>query len=104
MPAKRTEAQREAARRNGAKSQGPVTPEGKAKCAANGHQRSAPVREAARRIDTLLEADNHAAYVELFNRYLHTFQPTNPVELEIVTELARCRFKIERGEALASSL
>ncbi|MDX2152341.1 MAG: hypothetical protein SFV54_16505 [Bryobacteraceae bacterium] len=26
------------------------------------------------------------------------------MELEIVTELARCRFKIERGEALASSL
>ncbi len=96
---KRTEKQREASRRNGAKSKGPVTPEGKARSAANGHLRPAPVKNLAQ-LPFLIEGENPEKFEALFQRYVQILNPTDPLQLNLVRRIARAEWMIEHYHAI----
>ena len=76
MPASPTPAQSEASRQNGARSQGPATPEGKARSALNG------TRHGLRGSTfTLLPGEDPAAWAALLAGYLARFRPADAAEL-----------------------
>ena len=77
-----SEARREAARRNGAKSRGPVTPEGKAISARNNTTHGLAVRS------TVLPWESQAAAVSLFATLTQQYKPATDAESDMVEMLA----------------
>ena len=77
-----SEARREAARRNGAKSRGPVTPEGKAISARNNTTHGLAVRS------TVLPWESQAAAVALFATLSQQYKPATDAESDMVEMLA----------------
>src|SRR5438552_17883982 len=76
-----TQAQIDAARRNGAKSNGPKTPEGKAISSGNA------VRHGMTAKAILLTNENHEAYTKLAEAYYEKFQHADDVERDLVDEM-----------------
>ena len=68
----RTEAQREAARINGAKSRGPITEEGKAISSRNSRKHGLAARK------FVLEDEDQAEYDALLTGYRQSFSPADP--------------------------
>ena len=77
-----TEARREAARRNGAKSKGPITPEGKAASARNGIRHGLAVRA------TVLPWESQDSAAELLAAFTQKYNPVDPAESHMVEMLA----------------
>src|SRR5437870_2912538 len=77
----RTEAQNEASRQNGAKSNGPTTPEGKAASSANSLRHGSTAKA------ILLTNEEPAKFRTLAEGYYATLQPTNDVERDIIDEM-----------------
>ncbi|MDX2151748.1 MAG: hypothetical protein SFV54_13500 [Bryobacteraceae bacterium] len=102
QPVRRTPAQREASRRNGAKSKGPITPEGKARCAANGCLRSSPVRD-LQLIPSLLERDLASEILATTHAFARSLQPANPLEIRLVEQIARASALVDAYYALLSA-
>ncbi|HYZ83357.1 MAG TPA: hypothetical protein VE621_03105, partial [Bryobacteraceae bacterium] len=86
----RTDAQIEASRANGAKSQGPVTAQGK----ATSSQNATKLGLYSTRV--VLASENQADYDELLASYLDDFQPATNVERDLVVQLANARWRINR--------
>ena len=76
-----SEAHSEAARINGAKSNGPKTPEGKAISSANSLRHGCTAKA------ILLTNEEPKAYCQLAEGYYTALQPTNDVECDIVDEM-----------------
>ena len=94
--APRTQAQIEASRRNGAKSNGPVTDEGKAISARNAqrHQIFAQI--------TTISGEARADYVQLSSELYETWCPTDEHERILVDTMATCIWRRMRVLAMES--
>src|SRR5271165_4309819 len=92
----RSQPQIEASRRNGAKSRGPITPEGKAISSQNA------LRHGKTAKGVLLTSEDHAAFQKLAAAYYEKFQPADDVERDIVDEMITaqwCRRRDRSGLA-----
>jgi len=98
MPKPRTEAQRVAARANGAKSQGPITPEGKARSAINS------LRHGLLASCLVLRTESEPEFLAILNGYLDEYQPEGQTENRLIEEIAAAQWLQERCWALSSSL
>jgi hypothetical protein len=98
-----TRRQRRAARANGKKSQGPVTPEGKARSAVNAtkHGLAAPGRLAA---SVCLTIESREEFAALHQTYIDLHHPTNPGEHLIVEEMAVARWHLQRAWVMQTAL
>jgi hypothetical protein len=98
-PRPRSPAQIEAARRNGARSKGPVTAEGKARSARNA------LKHGLSAIKHLVLDDEDETELEALTRSLmDEIGPTSEVEGRIVQRLAAAFWKGERAERLEAAL
>src|ERR671922_1015886 len=86
----RTPAQIEASRRNGAKSRGPNTPEGKAIAAANSLRHGLTARA------LLLTNEDPELYHKLAQAYYDKFQPIDDVERDLVDEMVNSKWRQRR--------
>ncbi len=95
----RTEAQRQAARSNGAKSNGPVTPEGKQICALNS------TRHGLRSEKTFV-LDNESAedFDEFRETIVQRFQPADKLELDLCLEMAHARWRLHRTWTIETAM
>ena len=91
MPVSPTPAQAEASRRNGARSLGPTTPEGKARAALNGTRHG--LRGAT---FALLPDEDPAEWAAVVAGYLARFRPADAAELRCVERLAACDWREAR--------
>jgi hypothetical protein len=94
---KRTKAQRQASRRNGALSRGPITAEGKAIVAHNAisHGLTAKVN--------LLTTEERPAFNALLQSFLATFAPQSDPEFCCVEEMATAKWKMRRAWAMETA-
>ena len=99
MPATRTAAQAEAARRNGARSRGPVTPEGRVRASRNALKHGLA---AARHL--LLEGEDHATYEQLLTDLIQDLAPATELEAQLVRRLAATLWKQERADRLETEI
>lgn len=89
----RSEKQREASRRNGALSRGPVTPEGRANSA-----RGALVHGLYAR-DVVLSGENREHYKAILDAFVQDWQPTTDTQLLLVADAASCYWRLLRAES-----
>ena len=87
------------ARLNGAKSKGPITPEGKATSSAN-----SLVHGHAAKANILIELDDIPAWEAHIAGYYDSFHPTNYFETELVDELAAASWKKARLANILTAL
>ncbi|MDZ4802474.1 MAG: hypothetical protein SGI92_30315 [Bryobacteraceae bacterium] len=88
---KLTPAQRaEISRCNGAKSKGPVTPEGKARSAQNATTHGIYTRS------LVLGIESDELFLRLTDAYLQQFQPAGAHELDLVMDIVNCRWRMSR--------
>ncbi len=88
----------ETARINGAKSKGPVTPEGKARSSTNARRHglaSAPI---------LLPGESKEDFQQLLADYMDQFHPRTPVETDLVETMAISRWRLRRVLTFEASL
>jgi hypothetical protein len=99
MPAERSQVQIEAARRNGAKSHGPVTPEGKARSSKNALKHGLATPE-----HILLEGEDEAAFTRLHEALIEENEPESTTEAFLVHRLAVTFWKQARADRLEAKL
>ncbi|MBM3795124.1 MAG: hypothetical protein FJW31_13880 [Acidobacteria bacterium] len=92
----RTEAQRAAARANGAKSRGPATPEGKARSARNSVRHGLSSLHVAAEL-TCLYVEVRAEFVVMHEALADHFGPVTAAEALLVEEMAICRWRLMRA-------
>ena len=94
---------RAASRANGKKSQGPVTPEGKARSAANAtrHGLAAPGRLAD---SVCLTIENRAEFISLHEAFAAEHAPAKPTEHLLVEEIAVARWRLQRAWVMETAL
>lgn len=80
----------EASRLNGAKSRGPVTPEGKARSSQNALKHGLASRA------VVLFNESHEEYDALLLEYRSLFQPMDQYEADRVTDIVNARWRIRR--------
>ena len=85
-----TQAQIDAARRNGAKSHGPKTPEGKAISSANSLRHGMTAKA------ILLTNENPEAYTKLAAAYYEKFEPADDVECDLVDQMVIAKWHLRR--------
>lgn len=90
----------ECARLNGAKSRGPVTPEGKARSARNAlkHGRDAQSEPHS----AVLVNENEARFDQLVKRRVRELQPSDSFEHDVVRELCSIEWRMERIQSIES--
>ena len=81
----------EASRANGAKSHGPVTPEGKARSSQNARKHGVLAA-----IVTLTE-DDQRLWQCIFDQYAARFEPRDQVEYDLVEEIVNCKFQMRQA-------
>ena len=79
-----------ASKANGAKSRGPITPEGKARSAANS------LRHGLSSKAVVLPSESTEDYQALLASYVERFQPADPVEMDLVESMAVARWRLRR--------
>jgi len=94
----RTKAQIEASRVNGAKSQGPVTPEGKQHSCLNAVKHGLSART------VVLCTENHGLFEQLEQDYLETFQPCSIPELHLVQRMVAADWRLHRAQVVATAI
>jgi hypothetical protein len=87
-----------ASRANGAKSRGPVSPEGKRASAMNA------VRHGLTAQTVVLSNESRNAFETLLAEYHETFQPQNRVEADLVTEMAVTKWRQQRAWAMEAAV
>jgi hypothetical protein len=95
MPSK---LQQETSRQNGAKSHGPVTPEGKAQSSKNA------VKHGLTAAVVVLPHENKEEFNKLLHSYVHDFRPANQSQQDLVETLAATRWRLNRLVSLETHL
>src|SRR5438270_7917871 len=98
IPRPRTDAHRAAARANGAKSQGPVTDEGKATAAMNA------LRHGLTAATLVLTTEDKPKFDELLNAYIDEYRPATQTDSDLVQEIAVSKWLQRRCRALQTAL
>jgi hypothetical protein len=88
----------ESARANGAKSQGPVTPEGRARSSQNA------LRHGLSSAHVVLPGENPAEFEELRASYIERFQPAGRPELDLAETMAAARWRLRRVNMIETGL
>lgn len=83
-------AKAKAARANGAKSQGPITADGKARSAQNSTKHGLNSKT------VVLATESHEEYDQLLFDYIRLYQPVGPIEQDLVHEIASTRWRLRR--------
>ncbi len=86
------------ARINGAKSNGPITAEGKAISSQNA------IRHGLSSSRVVLPHESQEAYDKLEASLINRFKPTDDLEQELVQEMAAARWRLRRIEAMEAAL
>ena len=95
----RTDAQREAARRNGAKSKGPVTLEGKRISALNATRHGLRAGK-----PFVLENESAEDFEEFREAIVQRCQPADKLELDLCVEMAHARWRLHRTWAIETAM
>jgi len=90
MPRKRTDFQNETARRNGAKSAGPITPHGKYKSSRNS------IKHGLLAKILLLPGESREQFTELFDSLVAEYRPVTPTEKMCVQNMIAAQWRIYR--------
>src|SRR5215831_6416321 len=98
MPKPRTEAQRAAARANGAKSNGPTPEEGKAKAALNS------LRHGLLAGTLVLRTESQPKFLAVLNGYLDDYHPEGQTENDLVEQIAASKWQQQRCWTLVTAL
>src|SRR5215831_2248857 len=98
MPKPRTEAQRAAARANGAKSNGPTPEEGKAKSALNS------LRHGLLAGTLVLRTESQPKFLAVLNGYLDDYNPEGQTENDLVEQIAASKWQQQRCWTLITAL
>jgi hypothetical protein len=98
IPKPRTDAQRAAARANGAKSKGPTTEDGKARSALNA------VRHGLLAGSLILRTESQPKFLAILNGYLDEYQPEGQTENNLVEDIAAAQWMKERCWVLTTAL
>jgi hypothetical protein len=98
MPKPRTDAQRAAARANGAKSKGPITPEGKSKSALNA------LRHGMLAGSLVLTSESRAKFDAVLHDYLDEYQPEGRTENDLVEAIVAAKWLQQRCWTISTSL
>jgi hypothetical protein len=88
----------DAARANGAKSRGPITPEGKAISSRNATTHGLLSKVVC------LEAESASAFEEYVSHYTHRLQPSDTVEMDLVEDMIAALWRLRRAWAIEKSL
>ena len=80
----------ESSRLNGAKSRGPVTPEGRAISSLNAASHGLTAKT------LILRNENEAHFLEIMNAYFDYFQPSNQIEVDLISEMVAARWRLRR--------
>jgi hypothetical protein len=88
----------QSARANGAKSHGPVTPEGRAISSRNSLSHGLSAQS------VVLPAESSEDFQTLLDAHIHQFQPANHVETELVRVMVIARWRLRRILAIETSL
>ncbi|HYI94530.1 MAG TPA: hypothetical protein VEX68_13365 [Bryobacteraceae bacterium] len=86
------------ARSNGAKSNGPITPEGKAISAQNATKHGLTSSR------VVLPHESQEAYDKLEASFTNRFKPADDLELELVQEMAAARWRLRRIQSMENAL
>src|SRR5689334_10893136 len=86
-----SEAQHNAARLNGAKSHGPVTPEGKRNSSMNA------VRHGLLARSVIIGQESEAAFEQMLQTYLDRFSPRDGVERDVIEEMVAAKWRYLRA-------
>jgi hypothetical protein len=86
-----TRKQIDSARRNGAKSKGPITPEGKAKSSRNALKHGLAADP-----EILLESENDDNYDRLLQAYIDAYNPTSGDEYDLVCQVVSASWRLRR--------
>jgi len=92
------EKQKQIARGNGAKSKGPVTPEGKQRSSLNG------ITHGLASKCVVLSNESQEAYEELAARYQREWQPASGTESDLLTEMVNSCWRLRRVWAIETAL
>ncbi len=85
----------EIARRNGAKSQGPISAQGKENVSRNGLQHGLAAHK-----HIVLDCEDHAAFTTLRQGCIDKFLPADPFEFELVEQIAAGLWRTRRAFGL----
>jgi hypothetical protein len=89
----------ETARINGAMSEGPVTPEGKAKSAGNSLKHGLSSNKIV-----VLATENQEDCDILFNEFIELFHPVNTPERELVDQMVSARWRMRRLRSMETEI
>jgi hypothetical protein len=87
----------DASRANGAKSKGPVTPEGLARSSQNARKHSILATHIC------LSAVEEEIFDRILEQYVNRFQPRDQAEYDLVEEIVYCNFKMRKAWSMESS-
>ena len=96
---RKLEEKAERARINGAKSHGPITPEGKKRSSRNGIRHGMTANE-----HTVLEAESLEEYDEVRSAFIDQLHPATKAELRLVEKVANLDWRLERLAMMETSL
>ncbi len=88
----------QSARANGARSRGPVTPEGRARSSRNALKHGLTSRS------ILLSNESESDFEHLREAYLAHFNPRTEIEADLVEQLVAARWRMERTWAMETAL
>src|SRR6185295_19437952 len=95
----------ETARANGAKSRGPVTPEGRALSSRNSLRHGLAAQSPGLpAVNVVLTTESREDFQTLLDSYLHQFAPQTGLETELVHAMAAARWRLRRIAAIETML
>jgi hypothetical protein len=80
----------ESARINGAKSRGAITPQGRINSSLNATSHGLTAKT------LILRNENQADFLEIMNAYLDYLQPSNQIEVDLISEMVAARWRLRR--------